>query len=90
MELETEHLGNEGTPSAPGLICSAYTSSSVLDPRATSLVDCGDLATIVSSRGSLSDEQKYQILTSKPTTLKKYPKNSQKRCFQPKWTENYP
>ena len=90
MELETEHLGNEGTPSspeAPGLVCSARTCSSVLDcsdSRGTSLVDCGDLATAVSSRGSLSDEQKYQILTSKPTTLKKYPKNSQKRCFQPK------
>ena len=39
---------------------------------------------------SLSDEQKYQILSTSPATLKMYPVNSQKRCYQPYWAEQFP
>ena len=38
----------------------------------------------------MSDEQKYQILSTIPATLKEYPVNSQKRRYQPKWAEQFP
>ena len=49
---------------------------------------CDDMATIP-SRDSLSDDQKYQILTHKPIPLKEYPFNKQNRRFQSKWFEQF-
>ena len=66
--------------------CGADTSSQLKSPKQ---VDCNDLATI-SSHNLLSDEQKYQILTSTPHQLNVYPLNSQKRRFQPRWMEDFP
>ncbi len=51
--------------------------------------DPSDLGTIPSP-SSLSDEQKYQILSAIPATLQEYPVNSQKRRYQPQWTEQFP
>ena len=42
------------------------------------------------SHTSLSDDQKYSILTSQPPKLKAYPMNIQKRRFQHKWTQEFP
>ena len=50
----------------------------------TLLLDISDLAA-VSSPSSLSDEQRYQILTEVGPKLKEYPANSQKRLIQPHW-----
>lgn len=38
----------------------------------------------------LSDEQRYEILTSTGPKLREYPVNSQKRHFQPQWIELFP
>lgn len=50
-----------------------------------------DLGTILSP-SSLSDDQKFQILSNIPPKLKEYPVNSQKvkRRFQSYWTEQFP
>ena len=48
-----------------------------------------DLGT-VQSPSSLSDEQKYQILSTIPAKLQEYPVNSQKQCYQSYWTEQFP
>ena len=48
-----------------------------------------DLGT-VHSLSSLSDKQKYQILSAILAKLNKYPVNSQKRRYQPYWTEQFP
>ena len=50
--------------------------------------DVTDLGTITSI-SSLSDEQRYKILTQMGPKLKKYPSNSQKRRFQPQWSESF-
>ena len=53
--------------------------------------DCSDLATVSTSGGqTLSDDQKYQILTCKSATASKYPINKQKRRYQSKWAADYP
>ena len=74
-----------GPSVSSNLIVPANTSESL----PTSLLDISDLAA-VSSPSSLSDEQRYQILTDVGPKLKKYPANSQKRRFQPHWCEVFP
>ena len=65
-------------------------STTLTVPTSTqSLPTLSDLA-VVSSPASLSDEQKYQILTNVGSKLNKYPTNSQKRRFQPHWCELFP
>ena len=39
---------------------------------------------------SLSDLQRYQVLSTTPPKLKQYPLNDHKRCFHPYWTEQFP
>ena len=51
-------------------------------------VDLRDLSTC-SPPSSLSDDQKYQILTVVPAPLKDYPVNSQKRRFRSQWVEQF-
>ena len=51
--------------------------------------DISDLATI-HSVSALSDEQRYHILTHSAPKLREYPTNSQKRRFQPHWSELFP
>ena len=58
--------------------------------QASGQVDGSDLALIICHVKSLTDEQKYQILTSSPTQQKVYPVNSQKRRFQPRWVQEFP
>ena len=45
-----------------------------------------DLATVA----SLSNEQMYQIITNVGPKLKEFPANSQKRWYQPHWSELFP
>ncbi len=52
------------------------------------LMSCDDLATIPFS-SSLSENERYKILTTKPLDLKSYPMNSQHRRFQHKWTDTF-
>ena len=73
--------------------CIAATSTAEVDQNvaATSIssFNLSDLGTI-QPPSALSDEKKYQILSTIPTKLKKYPVNSQKRHYQPYWTEQFP
>ena len=48
-----------------------------------------DLATVTTDC-SLSDDQKYRILTIIPSKLIDYPVNKQKRRYQPYWTDQFP
>ena len=65
-----------------------------VDPRvaATSSACSFNPSTLgtVQSPSSLSNEQKYQILSTIPAKLKEYPVNSQKGCYQSYWTEQFP
>lgn len=63
---------------------SAATSSSV-----SCNLNHSDLGTIP-ALSSLTDDQKYQILSIVPATLKEYPVNNQKRRFQSRWVEQFP
>ena len=64
--------------------------SAKVDPTvAATSTTSSDLGTI-ESPVTLSDEQKYQILTKISAKLKEYPVNSQKRCYQLYWTQQFP
>ena len=52
-------------------------------------LDLNDLGTVPSPT-SLSDEQKYQVLSNIPSKLKEYPLNQQKWHFHPYWTDQFP
>lgn len=58
----------------------------VAEPEESITID--DLATIT-SRDTLSEAQKYDILTVKSKELKVYPMNSQKRRYRHKWSDTY-
>lgn len=59
------------------------------EPVSAGSLDPTDLATVPSPI-SLSDDQKYQVLTTIPSKLKEYPLNHQKRRYHPYWTEQFP
>ena len=52
-------------------------------------LDHNDLG-IVPVPDSLSNQQKYQVLSTTPPKLKQYPMNDQKRHFHPYWIEQFP
>ena len=47
-----------------------------------------DLGTVALPE-SLSDQQKYQVLSTIPPTLKEYPINQQKHRFHPYWIDKF-
>lgn len=52
-------------------------------------LDHNDLGTVALPE-SLSDQQKYQVLSAAPPKLKEYPLNQQKRRFHPYWIDQFP
>ena len=71
---------------------SSTSSAEITETRTSALpilsVDLTDLSTCPPP-SSLSDDQKYQILTVVPAPLKQYPVNNQKRRFQPHWNQKF-
>lgn len=73
----------------PPVVTAAEVQSIVIaEPHQSPTASLNDLALL--QRNTLSDDQRYTILTSQTPKLKVYPVNSQKRCFQHKWSQHFP
>ena len=71
------------------LLCSVEGMPNTHESHPKPRLDVSDLGTVPSDF-SLSDDQKYHILTTSVLKLKEYPSNAQKRRFQPTWREQFP
>ena len=75
-------LGHDESPAPRPLVSNLIVPANAPESLpSTSHLDITDLSTIT-SLSSLSDEQRYQILTNTGTKLKEYSINSQKWHFQ--------